>query len=98
MPKYKVPAEPEYNTHEGESKRKKSRQPTTSIPMKSDWLSKLKTDMKVSVEVSGTIVGINSSSDEHGEDHSIRIAVDSIEYYGKNEKEVDDVMNGGEED
>ena len=89
MPKYKVPAEPDYGApaEVGTNRRKKKRQPTVYIHVDPKWLAKMKVGQKASFQISGEIVGIHMDDDEHSKRSEIRLALSEVEHYGKNRYE-----------
>ena len=97
MPKYKVPAE-KFDMAVSASKRNKGHQPTVYVPMKPEWLTKLKLGQKLSIEIKGKVSGIESHERENHSRHEVQIEVEEVQYYGKKEAEVAEVFNTGEED
>lgn len=83
MPKYNVPAEKSYRgVPDGETEME---QPRLSIPLKPEWVTKIKLGAKISLELSGKVVATELREGEERSRSEIDLAIDSVEYYPQSE-------------
>ena len=79
MPSYKPPAEPSFNTIDGEEKEGK-RQPTVFVPMDPKWADAMKLGESIEITLKGKLIGFSVRKREGDKrDHSdMDIAVDLV--------------------
>jgi len=94
MPNYKVPAEKSFGIEGKDEKR----QPSVSIPMKPEWLTKIKMGETIDVLVRGKVEGLDSHESKSHSDSTVRVGVTEVEYYKTKKNMGDKMMEFSEDD